>query len=831
MSTHSYSGLTDDEVLKSRAKHGANSSAGKSHSELYFLARDIIAEPMFILLVVSAAIYFFLGEKVEAIIMLAAILIVASISFYQERRSRDAVEALKELSSPLARVCRNSEWKDVKSEDLVVDDLIQVEDGDLIPADAEVIECHDFSVDQSVLTGESLSVMKNNLPPDNKIFRGTLVLTGYCVAKVKAVGKDTAFAQIEESVKTVMSEKTPLQIQIKSFVGRMVAFGSFAFVIVCLLAYYRSGDVLQGILHGLTLAMSVLPEEIPVAFSAFMALGAYRLLRHNVITKQPYTVEALGAATVICVDKTGTLTQNIMQLAEVYDISTGALTDWHSGKSEFSKTLEYSMWASEPQPFDPMEKSVHDAYEATAAIDRRSHFRLVHEYPISGNPPIMTHVQIDRDGNSIVAAKGGVETILGQSTLDAEQKERMLELAVSMASKGRRVLGVAEARPDIDNLPKSQDEFTFEFLGLVSFYDPPKQNISTALKAFYNAGIKVKMITGDYPETAKALAEQVMLKNNGIVLTGAEVMKLSDAELLKQADAVNVFARMFPDAKMKIINALKQQGEVVAMTGDGVNDGPALKAAHIGISMGKRGSELAKSEASLILVDDDIEHMIDAVSIGRRIYENLKKAVQYIISIHIPIIMIVTLPLVFFWDFSHIFSPVHVIFLELIMGPTCSIIYENEPIEANSMNRPPRKISSTFLSWNELSVSIVQGLAITVACLWLGYESFAKTQNEDFARTVTFATLIFSNIFLTLVNRSFYYSVFTTMKYRNRLLLPMILASLTFLFVAIYFEPVSSIFGFSPLSAGYLALSLVGAFAATFWMEFWKAKKRSDSLA
>jgi len=336
------------------------------------------------------------------------------------------------------------------------------------------------------------------------------------------------------------------------------------------------------------------------------------------------------------------------------------------------------------------------------------------------------------------------------------------------------------------------------------------------------------MITGDYPETARAVADQVGLQNEGTVLTGEDIMKLDNEVILGTSEHVNIFARMFPEAKMKVINALKDQGEVVAMTGDGVNDGPALKAAHIGISMGKKGSELAKSEASLILVDDDLSHMIDAVAMGRKIYENLKKAIQYIISIHIPIILIVTLPLVFFWKFTEIFSPVHVIFLELIMGPTCSIIYENEPIEANSMQRAPRKMSSTFLSFNELSISIIQGLAITAACLWLGYDTFSKTNDETLTRTVIFSTLIFSNLFLTLINRSFYFSVFTTLKYKNKLLPYVLVISLIILFIAIYTAPVSEIFGFKPLSIGYVLLSLIAAFAGTFWIEFWKAKKRSN---
>lgn len=828
MSNNQYSGLTDAEVLKSRQNSGTNLSSVSEDTGLAHLFRDILSEPMFILLVAAAAVYFFLGEKAEAMIMLAAIMIVASISFYQERRSRNAVEALKKLSAPLARVCRNSAWQDLNAEELVVDDIFAVEDGDLVPADGNVIECHDFSVNESILTGESLPVGKTTSPPDNLIKKGTIVLTGYCVAKVTAVGAKTELAGIEASLGSIIQEKTPLQIQIKKFVARMVAFGALAFVLVWALAYYRSGDFLHGLLHGLTLAMSVLPEEIPVAFSAFMALGAYRLLKHNVIAKHPYTVEALGAATVICVDKTGTLTKNEMKLAEVYDHATKNLCDWTETSGEFCKTLEFAMWASEPEPFDPMEKSIHSAYAASAPEDLRDKYRLAHEYPIRGNPPVMTHIHLDADSNYLIACKGGLETILKQSTLSEEEKSSVISFAQKIASKGRRVLGVAESRANIEKFPESQAGFTFEFLGLVSFYDPPKDNMEDVVNSFYGAGIDVKMITGDYPDTARALAEQIGLKCGSGMLTGEQVMDMSEDDLCRVSGSTGVFARMFPEAKMKVVSALKKNGEVVAMTGDGVNDGPALKSSHIGISMGKRGSELAKSEASLILVDDDLSHMVEAVAMGRKIYENLKKAIQYIISIHIPIILIVTLPLLFFWEFTEIFTPVHVIFLELIMGPTCSIIYENEPIEAGSMKRKPRKMTSTFLSFRELSLSFVQGLAITAGCLWTGYDTYARTSDEELTRTVIFATLIFSNLFLTLVNRSFYHSVFTTLKYRNKLLPIVLVVSLAILFVAIYVKPVSSVFGFTSLAAGHVFLSILVAFAATFWMEFWKASRRAS---
>lgn len=829
MASEILTGLTDKEVEINRKQFGANIETIEKQNRYWKVLKDVITEPLFIILVCTALIYAILGEFQESLIMVAALAFVSGISLYQENKSRNATEALKKLSSPKAKVIRNGMTIEIASEEIVMNDLIVAEDGNFVPADAVILEAHDFSVNESMLTGESLAVVKGHQEKDNKIFQGTVVMTGSCIAKVSALGNKTELGKIGKALQDIQVTKTPLQNQVVHFVRSMVIAGIIAFIIVWSINFYISGDILHSLLHGLTLAMSVLPEEIPVAFSTFMALGAYHLYKKKVIVQSSSAVETLGAASVICTDKTGTLTENEMELSAIYDFSADKIYDYTKVPFSFNVVLEYAMWASERDPFDAMEKAIHEVYSSVAVTDKRPEYDFIHEYPLGGTPPVMTHVFSRNKTDNIIACKGSVEGIINQSKISSELRKNIESINNMFASKGFRVLAVASSDRDINDLPSSQLDFEFKFLGLIAFYDPPKKNTEEILNMFYKAGIKVKMITGDYAETALAIADQINLKNNGIVLKGKEVIEMNEQELKEKVKDVNIYARMFPDAKLKVIEALKSNGEIVAMTGDGVNDGPALKSAHIGIAMGMRGSEIAKRAAALILMDDDLSRMVDAVAHGRRIYENLKKAIRYIISIHIPIISIVTIPLLLFWKFTDFFTPVHVIFLELIMGPTCSIVFENEPIEKDSMLKEPRKMSTSFFSFHELSLSIVQGLMIALASLGLGYFYMVNDGSQTEVRTVIYVTLIFSNLFLTLVNRSFYHSVFTTIRYRNPMI-PVILAiSLIVLFLSVYFPPFQNIFQFEALKAKDLVLCFASAFAGVIWVEFYKIIKRKKA--
>ncbi|HEY8689395.1 MAG TPA: cation-translocating P-type ATPase [Chitinophagaceae bacterium] len=818
-------GLSDNDVSLSRNLHGNNSIEIQEDRVFWYVLKGVVLEPMFILLLAACVIYFIVGQHMEGIIMLVSIFIVAAISLYQEYRSQNAIHALRKLSAPRSNVIRNGIASQIPAEEIVVDDILQLEEGEIIAADGLLISANDLSINESILTGESYPVNKT-AADSSSVYKGTLVTSGSAIVRVSGVGNKTMFGKIGLSLKEITVVKTPLQNQIRSFVRIMVWIGAIAFLIVVGYNYYQSADLVKSFLQGLTLAMSILPEEIPVAFATFQALGAFRLLQNNIIVKQPQYVETLGSATVICADKTGTLTQNKMSIEYLYDAATKMSVQCNDVKTIPAMLVEYAMWSSETNPFDPMEKTIHELYQKTAATDKRTQFKQVHEYPIGGKPPMMTHIFKNEQGEMIIAAKGAPEAILKRSNLSVAELKHVEEQSLSYAKQGYRVLGVGKGVWKEKHWPVSQEEFVFEFLGLIAFQDPPKPNIAETIKTFHDAGISVKMITGDYAETAIAIAQQIKLDNSTKVLTGEEILHLSTEELKQKVKEINIFARMFPEAKLKVIDALKENGEVVAMTGDGVNDAPALKAAHIGIAMGKRGSEVAKNAASLILTDDDLGHMTDAVALGRKIYDNLKKAIQYIVSIHIPIILIVTLPLLFLWKFTDIFSPVHVIFLELIMGPTCSIIYENEPMEPGTMSRPPRPPLATFLSAKQLRTSIAQGLMITAGCLGAGYYFMQHQADESIVRTSIFITLLFCNIFLTFINRSFKYSIFYTIRYKNYLV-PLI-TGITFLFILslLYFPFARQLFRLGTLSFSYLIICVIVALVSTFWIELFKPGKK-----
>lgn len=825
MSAEQYPGLTTAQVAESQRLHGDNTNETQEDRVLWQVLKGIVTEPMFILLVIACTVYFLVGQTQEGFIMLAAILIVSGISVFQEYRSRNAIQALKKLSASRAVVVRNSVAVQIAAEEIVTGDILLIEEGELIAADGLILAANDLSINESVLTGESFPVNKS-AGNNSSVYKGTLVTAGSATVQVNAVGSSTMFGRIGSSLGGIPIIKTPLQQQVRSFVKYMVWFGAIAFLLVFVSNYYESKNILSALMHGLTLAMSVIPEEIPVAFSTFMALGAFRLLGNKIIVKQPQYVETLGSATVICTDKTGTITQNKMSIAFLYDAVGKISVECANIEQLPVKLVEYAMWASETHPFDPMEKAIHQLYEKANITDKRKQYIQVHEYPIGGKPPMMTHVFKNEDGEKIIAAKGAPEAILRKCVLNVAELKHIEEQSLAYARQGYRVLGVGKGIWQQKKWPVSQEEFEFEFLGLIAFFDPPKENIVRTLKTFNEAGITVKMITGDYAETALAIADQVQLNHNGKLITGEDVLQLNRDALKQKVKQVNIFARMFPEAKLKVIDALKENGEIVAMTGDGVNDAPALKAAHIGIAMGQRGSEVAKSAASLILADDDLAHMADAVALGRKIYDNLKKAIQYIVSIHIPIILIITLPLLFFWKFTDIFSPVHVIFLELLMGPTCSVIYENEPMEPGTMHRSPRKSDSNFLSAKQLMTSIVQGLIITAGCLALGYFYMWQQHDEKTVRTIVFITLLFSNILLTLVNRSFYYSVFTTMQYRNNLVVIITGISLVFIISFLYIPFMQQLFRLQPVSPAMVLSAVTVAVAATCWIEIWKVLKR-----
>ncbi len=819
-------GLSNEEVISSRNKGGTNSLEHQEKNHFLISLLEMIKEPMFLLLVAAASIYYISGDYGDGIFMTVAIVLVSAISLFQESRSRNAIDALKKLSQPNSKVFRNSVLVEIPSEEIVLGDLIQIEEGHFIPADATIIQSNDFSVNESILTGESLSVFKSEESENKQVFQGTIVATGLAICEVNAIGNQTNLGKIGASLEEIVEEKTPLQIQIGNFVKKMSIIGLVIFGIVWGMQFYRSKLILDSLLKALTIAMSVIPEEIPVAFASFMALGAWRLMKIGIITKQTKTVETLGSATVICTDKTGTITENKMSLAQLYLFNSNIIIDTKEKlNSEAEEVLSYAMWSSEPIPFDAMELAIHDAYANLESVDERPNYKLVYEYPLGGKPPMMTHI-FEGSKGKIIATKGAPEAILEVCNLSEGEKNTVLDAMNTMAAEGYRVLGVGVAEFSGTNYPKTQQEFKFAFKGLVAFYDPPKENIQKVFEAFYKAGIQVKIVTGDNAATTTTIAKQVGFKDADKVLNGDELMEMDAATLKQKVMETAVFTRMFPEAKLKIIQALKDNDQIVAMTGDGVNDGPALKSAHIGIAMGEKGTEIAKQAANLILINDDFSKMVDAIAMGRKIYLNLKKAIQYIISIHIPIILIVFIPLALGWMYPNIFTPVHIIFLEIIMGPTCSIIYENEPMEGNLMLEKPRLLTTTFFNLKEITMSIIQGLVITLGLLFVYQYCLAEGFTENVTRTTIFLTLIASNIFLTLENRSFYYSIFTTIRYKNNLVL--IIIGITILITSLLlFVPVfSRFFLFEKVSFSQIGLSILVGFISVMWIEIYKIFKR-----
>ena len=820
-------GLTDSEVLTSRKKHGFNSVIYKKENVFLKTIKQFLFDPMVILLLVASTIYFISGKTSDGVFLASAIILITLLSSYQNSRSRNAIEKLKEFSKPNCKVIRNGETISIKTEELVVGDSLLVEEGTFIAADATIIQANDFSVNESILTGESFAVVKENT---NVIFQGTMVASGLAVATITAIGSETKLSKIGKSLENIVEEKTPLEIQIGNFVKKMAITGAIVFLIVWGLNYYNSMNVFDSLLKSLTLAMSILPEEIPISFTTFMALGAWRMMQKGIIVKQMKTVETLGSATVICIDKTGTITENQMSLAKIFTLQTNKINEVNVTLNEDEKQLiQFAMWASEPIPFDPMEIALQETYSKVITVDERKNYKLVHEYPLSGKPPMMTHIFEDKSGNRIIAAKGGIEAILASSKLSNEEIKKINDASNELASEGYRILAVAEANFDGTNYPKTQQEFSFVFKGLVAFYDPPKKNIAAVLQHFYKAGITVKIITGDNNETTTSIAKQIGFIGYEKSISGDELMQLSDKDLKKRVQEINLFTRMFPEAKLRIINALKSNNEIVAMTGDGVNDGPALKASHIGIAMGKKGTEIAKQAASLILVKDDLSNMVDAIAMGRKIYSNLKKAIQFIISIHIPIILTVFIPLALGWIYPTIFSPIHIIFLELIMGPTCSIVYENEPMEKNTMSQKPRPFTDTFFNWKELSTSIIQGLVITLGTLFVYQYAVYFNYNEAITRTMVFTCLVTANIFLTLSNRSFYYSIITTIQYKNNLIPIITATTIVITGLLLYVPPLTRFFKFEHIDGLQLGLSIGIGFIVVIWYEVVKIVKRNTT--
>lgn len=811
-------GLSQEAAEQLLAQYGKNNIPVKKGTFFKILS-GVVAEPMFILLVIATSAYFLAGEPGEGLLTAAAIVIVTAVSVYQDMRSAHAMNALREYTQERIVVLRDGAERFIHTGDLVPGDIIILVEGNLVPADARLLEQNDFTVNEAVITGESLPVEKRPEKGHDIIYQGTTVNSGKCYAMITETGGRTQLGKIGKAAATLSAPKTLLQKQLGRYVKQLALFGLTAFALIWLINYSRSGDLVQSLLFGLVLAMAAIPEELPVAFSAFMALGAYELSKMGIITRNPQVIENLGTVDVVCLDKTGTITENRMTIAGVYFFEEGRLAPaTTAGKQQ--DVLQYAVLASERAPFDAMEKAILEAYRA-AADDQPADAVMIHEYPLEGRPPMMTHIY--RAGsNVLVAGKGAIERILKVCRLSPEFLPDIQSTARNEASKGYRVIGVAGGSWKGGPWPESQDDFEWRFLGLVCLYDPPRKNMPEVIGSFYKAGIAVKLLTGDYLETAVNISGQAGIRSGGEYLTGEQVLAMTDGQLAAAAERVSIFARMFPEAKLRVVKTLQANSHVVAMIGDGVNDVPALKISDIGIAMGKKGAEMARQASDLVFTNDRLEKLTEAVRQGRKIFLNLKKSVRYIITIHIPIILTATLPVLLGWQVVNIFTPVHIIFLELIMGPTCSLFFEREPVEAGIMRKAPRDRREGILNRHELGIGIMQGLAVTAAILALYFFRMKQQAAVEEIRTEVLTVLLFANIFLTLVNRSFSANIFQTIRYRNNLA-PWVLASSAAFITTILLVPaVRNIFGLAPLGIHGLFTCMVLALGSTGWYELYK---------
>ena len=787
------------------------------------IALEVFKEPMFILLLVCSSIYLLLGDYTEGIMLSASILIIIFITFYQYQKTERAIESLRQLSSPKAMVIRNGEMVKIPGREIVIGDIVLINEGDRIPADGILIHGTNLSVDESMLTGESIPVTKDTLAYEgsSQVFSGTLVVQGSGKLEVTAIGIHTEFGKIGKSLQQIVQDPTRLQKEMKVLIRNLFIIGGFLSVLVVFAFYLTRGDFIASLLSGLASAMAILPEEFPVVLTIFLAIGAWRLSQQNVLTRKPSAIETLGSATVLCSDKTGTITQNNMVL------STLIKEHFIIEKNEFEENIENieeliftAILASPPESIDPMERAIY-AVNKNLPSNQSPSFTLLKQYPLNKDLFAMTRVLEDENGQLYIGTKGAPEAVLELCHISDEEKIHLLSKVKMLAKRGQRILGVAKGKVENREFPASQKDFSFEFMGFLGFEDPIRPEVPEAIKQCYSAGIKVIMITGDYPETAKNIGKQAGLNEQDEILTGHDLKNLSESELKEKIKHVNIFARIIPEQKLQIIKALKANGEVVAMTGDGVNDAPALKAADIGISMGGKGTDVARESSSLVLLDDNFSSIVMAIKSGRRIFDNLQKAMGYIIAIHIPIIGLALLP-AFFPALPILLMPLHIVFMELIIDPVCSIAFESEKEEIGVMNRPPRDPNMAFFGLKQIFKSSLVGLILLAMVLTVYFFSMQEGHTEGEIRAIAFTSLIIGNIFLILTTLSKTRNAIDVLFEDNISLKIILFIASTMMFLLISVPYLRELFSFEYPGYKHFYLAISGGFSLLFLMEMYK---------
>jgi len=790
-------GLTSVQAAKLQADEGLNELDTKHNRSILKIALEVVREPMFMLLIGAGSVYMIMGDMHEALILLGFIFVIMSITVVQERRTEKVLEALRDLSSPRAVALRDGKQVRIPGIEVVRGDILILSEGDRVPADGKVLSAHELAVDESMLTGESVNVPKSK---ETHLFAGTMIVSGQGVMIVETIGVHTRLGRIGKSLKHIDTETSPLQIETAALTRRLAVIGGILSLLVTLLFILFRGGFLEGVLAGITLAMGILPQEFPVIMIIFMAFGARRIAQHKVLTRRLSAIETLGETTVLCVDKTGTLTQNTMAVSEfLLPDDSSYIPKSNDLPEPFHPLLEYAVLASETDPHDPMEKAflnlAHTYLQHTEHL--HADWNLAKEYELSPALMAMSHLwHVPEKNFHAVAAKGAPEAIIDLCHMDESARLKVMDQAAQMADRGLRVLGVAKSVCTGNQWPEIQHDFDFEFLGLIALSDPLRAEVPDAIRECQRAGIRVVMITGDHPRTAKAIAKQAGIDDSRI-LVGDEIESLNDIDLSQKIIATSVFARVTPEQKLRIVNALKQNKEIVAMTGDGVNDAPALKSAHIGIAMGKRGTDVAREAASLVLLEDDIDAIVKTIKLGRRIFANLRQAMIYTIAVHIPIIGLSILPIIF--GMPLVLAPIHIVFLELIIDPACSIVFEAEAEKADCMQNPPRSLKDPLISSEHLILSLLQGSFASLAVFLLYWSATRSGIETEEARTMAFIALVTANAVLIFNSRSTRFDLRQSFSKISPVGIWVVFTTLLSLIVITAIPAVTPLFMFSPL--------------------------------
>lgn len=832
-----FQGLTAERARERLAAEGANALPdGEPHGTLA-IVREVVSEPMFLLLIAAAAIYLMLGDPQEALMLLFFVAVVMGITFYQSHKTEHVLQALRDLTSPRALVLRDGDKQRIAGREVVRDDIVMIAEGDRVPADARLLMCNGLLVDESLLTGEAAPVRKavgdgqavalrpggDDLP---LVYSGTLVVQGQGIARVIATGPRTEIGRIGKSLQSLRPEPSPVQRQMRRMMWVFAGLGVMLCSVVVVLYGLTRGSWLDALLAGITLAISLLPQEFLVVLTVFLALGAWRISRSHVLTRRIPALETLGAATILCADKTGTITENRMTVTQLVVQDEHYAVDYGQANElpeRFHELVEFSVLASLVDPFDPMEKAFRRLADHYLAGTEHLHddWTLAQHYPLSRDMLAMTHGwQATQREEYVVAAKGAPEAIADLCHLSAAETAVIAGQANCLAEQGLRVLAVARATFEGATLPPQQHDFPFVFLGMIALADPVRPRVPEAIRVARRAGMRVAMITGDYPGTAEAVAREAGIDLAGGILTGPEIDTLDDRALQQRLKTTHVFARVAPEQKLRLVQAFKANGEVVAMTGDGVNDAPALKAAHIGIAMGARGTDVAREASSLVLLDDDFAAIVDAIRLGRRIFDNLHKAMAYILAVHVPIAGMALLPLLF--GLPLVLAPVHIVFLELIIDPACSIVFEAEPEEPNSMSRPPRRPDAPLLSVRTLLLSLLQGATLFLAVAAVYAIALQQGRGADEVRALTFTTLVIGNLGLILVNRSWSSTLLASLRTPNAALWWVMGGTLGFLAFVLYVPGLRELFSFTYLHLNDVLLAFAAGVTGIGWFELFK---------